>query len=438
MASPTEFQPFRLFNLPRELRDNIYRNALCSFEGRTVITVAGPARSHKHAAFTYKHSINTALLLTCKRVYCEAFEIMIKVNRFVRVATQGPTPLLDAICGSVLPVISFNRKHIDNFNGFVLSIDLTGKEPCSMEGFDGTIACNFETTLMILARDLRALCILIAKCDAHAPRFSKTADLAISLGTCLTSRPSLGPNFDSLFHESAQNHLLQPFATFNLDYRNVEISGRVSPKLAEEVKRAIREERFTDVEDVLVVGRYALMQCEKLYNSGDYYEAFRRCLAGAMMLFMLKHSDSWDKLYNSGGTLFLDAIAKIYSSLNLIGLKAGVPRTLLPDTTNKKSWVIQCVFQAHYAIDRDFWAPGYRWVPSRAHLTELIRYGCMFFRLNNIDPAAKTAALNIALAAHLEPGDQAIAEEQQAVLEWRDRVEKENGGATGDTVIHEE
>jgi hypothetical protein len=87
-------QPFRFMDLPRELRDKIYRNLLCSF--------ISPLDSDSGLAIM-NHSLNIDILCTSSKVYEEAHDVMIKTNQFVHVRSGGGLPISGLFTGHSIP-----------------------------------------------------------------------------------------------------------------------------------------------------------------------------------------------------------------------------------------------------------------------------------------------------------------------------------------------
>ena len=123
MASIMPAATFRFFDLPQELRNKIYRAALCSFEHPPISFVPPPDAdtnvdflSRVHVA---KHSIHTSILLASKQIYREAYDAMIKTNRFVRVTTSWGIPIRTLLNHLCVPIVTENKESVDRFSGCV-------------------------------------------------------------------------------------------------------------------------------------------------------------------------------------------------------------------------------------------------------------------------------------------------------------------------------
>jgi hypothetical protein len=80
--------PFR--SLPIEIRNNIYRELLCAFTSTEVLKNTTLVGAFTPTSFTppsstprYLHEIDTAILRTSSTIYKEAYDTLVKTNRFV-------------------------------------------------------------------------------------------------------------------------------------------------------------------------------------------------------------------------------------------------------------------------------------------------------------------------------------------------------------------
>ena len=91
--------PFRFCDLPREIRDKIYEELFCKFKPRpTSVTV------ENSFDFEYAHNgQQTAILRTCKAMHKEAFETLVKRNRFVKIDSGRGVPLRMLLNGRSYP-----------------------------------------------------------------------------------------------------------------------------------------------------------------------------------------------------------------------------------------------------------------------------------------------------------------------------------------------
>src|SRR5689334_22384294 len=98
-------QPFRFYDLPPELRNTVYQDLLCMFEDAPSYNKNEPPPQHTQECTYFVRNIHPEILLTKKQIHREAYDIMVKTNRFVRVNIYGALPLLDVMSIMVRRII---------------------------------------------------------------------------------------------------------------------------------------------------------------------------------------------------------------------------------------------------------------------------------------------------------------------------------------------
>jgi hypothetical protein len=87
---PSLNRTFRFLDLPHEIRDKIYYRTLCIFSRFDSYTIDHYARIHARASFHQRRFLGTInLLLTCRQIYREGTEYMLKENLSVRIQCYG-------------------------------------------------------------------------------------------------------------------------------------------------------------------------------------------------------------------------------------------------------------------------------------------------------------------------------------------------------------
>ncbi|PSN59914.1 hypothetical protein BS50DRAFT_682008 [Corynespora cassiicola Philippines] len=109
MAPSSKQFPFQ--RLPREIRDKIYKNLLCSFGDPPIAppaffttgsrTVFAPDQSKPPVM---KSHVDTAILRTNSDIHREAYSTMTKTNRFVLLQSKGNIPLHRVITRYVMSI----------------------------------------------------------------------------------------------------------------------------------------------------------------------------------------------------------------------------------------------------------------------------------------------------------------------------------------------
>ncbi|KAI4693656.1 uncharacterized protein J4E84_002230 [Alternaria hordeiaustralica] len=226
-------QPFRFMDLPGELRNQVYTLLLCSFGPpveQTVRKLGVPIASAGHRA-------ETAILLTSRQVYLEAYDVMVKANRFVVVRAFPPIPVMDIIRQSVVTVITYNDLHISQFKGHILSVTLSMPAPSHEP----------PMSVMLLARDLPSFCEKINRCTLN-----NTLIVDVDVAPLLGEHTSLHKDsFDAFVSEEIQLSLLAPFKTHMRGLKNVRVHGRVSPGLAIATAKDMCQNEWSDPTELL-------------------------------------------------------------------------------------------------------------------------------------------------------------------------------------------
>ncbi|KAH9904288.1 hypothetical protein F4778DRAFT_780260 [Xylariomycetidae sp. FL2044] len=207
--------PFRLLDLPREVRDMIYYEMLCSWPD--------PEFDPYACCRWVRPGVNTAILVANRQVSIEAKDVMWKGNKFIRVIAHG--------CGKLaaqVPVVCTTPLIVEAFKGYVMthSVD-AGHLPQSM-------AAQF----MILQRDLDLLC-----------QYCCVRRIISKPHHCITiHNPFENTSDASYMNGDKQKLLLEPYAKHFRNFPSFEIRGHVDEGLSQTVTQKVRELLPPDLE----------------------------------------------------------------------------------------------------------------------------------------------------------------------------------------------
>lgn len=179
-------KPFRLLDLPAEIRDQIYLEILCTWPAyNSTWDEARQQAVVPTEVAVMNRKIETAILRTNKRVYQEAKTVLLRGNQFIRVSINGFRPLQFLFIPSQVPIVTMNQDVITKYRGFVMthSIDITD-DPAPLKG-------QFE--VMILRRDLERFAAALSKADISSPNFTATSKHTVTLHNPFGG--TLTPNF---------------------------------------------------------------------------------------------------------------------------------------------------------------------------------------------------------------------------------------------------
>jgi hypothetical protein len=92
----------------------VYALLLCSFDITTPELISQASIVTVVRAI---HSVDTAILRANTQTYREAYDVMVKINRFVRVSSTGGLPLRSMVMSRRVPVVALGAERIGLFQG---------------------------------------------------------------------------------------------------------------------------------------------------------------------------------------------------------------------------------------------------------------------------------------------------------------------------------
>jgi hypothetical protein len=110
MATADITAPFRFMDLPGELRNKVYALLLCSFRPapasiQELSDKIGDG-SFDSGPISAPQSNEPAILRVNSQVHREAYDVMIKTNRFVRITSPACMSFSKSVAGLVMPVVA--------------------------------------------------------------------------------------------------------------------------------------------------------------------------------------------------------------------------------------------------------------------------------------------------------------------------------------------
>jgi hypothetical protein len=117
MATADTTAPFRFMDLPGELRNKVYTLLLCSFEPAPARIRKLPDRlfsddSRTSDFVSASQSNDPAILRVNSRVHREAYDVMVKTNRFLRISFPDGLYQLKMIAGSMVPIVASAQRAV--------------------------------------------------------------------------------------------------------------------------------------------------------------------------------------------------------------------------------------------------------------------------------------------------------------------------------------
>ncbi len=375
--APDYVQPFRFTDLPGEIRNEIYRILLCSFEPTTKPSAREPIQ-------LIEHSIDTAILRTSKQIYAEAYDVMVKTNQFVHFTAELVSVMADAFVIYEIPVVTANHESIRRFKGYVLSVSVYMGTPKTPETSTRLLLngisvpntpLNASDNFMLLARDLH----LVSKAITH--RIYYLSSLTSLLDVSLLIAPMLFEHhspphdcFRYFFSEKMQLALVLPFKQYLRGIKSVMVRGAISCDYSIFDKIKNPPDEWTDARIVIRDLRHSNLRAARHRDEGKLYMAvinWARALADVTLIFNCQRPCPWTIISGKqGGREFCSKVVETYTFIRLKIIDAG----LVLDRSGREGDLrrIADAFRlVGNAVEGNFCVRGFRWAPSMEHKARL-------------------------------------------------------------------
>jgi len=350
-------QPFRLLDLPGEIRNKIYQAILCSFEPTpTQASANAVLQSHDPSQknlCTVTHSTETAILRTCKQVHHEAYDVMIKTNQFIKVTTIDIT-MSSLLLSFQIPIVTLDREHTEQFHGYIMSLtisptisgwvgepqDLDVESEDDMADWDEDVFAPSAGTgprfnFMILGRDWEAFCAMLGWADVCIEDFSKAVKLVLHVHAC-AAEPSDLPVYKAsiadFFTRKHQEALLKPFHTQISGFMTVSITGAVDDDLAQSAIAQVRCPLYTDPQAMFRDFHAIKASADALYTARDFMGATAKWSVAIVQLNRIHRSSSWRSLLRNGGRDFASAFEGLYFTTSTDCTQEKLRKMQIPST----------------------------------------------------------------------------------------------------------
>ncbi|KAF2846673.1 hypothetical protein T440DRAFT_521645 [Plenodomus tracheiphilus IPT5] len=412
MPSNLSPQPFRFLDLPGEIRNNIYGLLLCSWNDELD---QDPELFSKLSKRCPSYPA-TALLRTNKQIQAEASDYMIKRNQFVRVTCRG-LDVRKLFLGDRIPVITTDGRRTSQFQGYVMHMTLS-KPAFSLSAFQFS-----DVEIMMLRSDLPRLCeqldIESVMEDANSTAHSHAS---------LRAEVKLNYSFGRFFTLKIQERLLAPIATLLRGIPNMRILGPVDPALAQAVTAEVAQPRWTDPKATLEEVGTGVDVGKRQWQQNNFYSAAESWAYAMRTLERMRHSSSWRGLSQAGGEDFVNKIADLYFTLNLLHAQflqvdMASEHASAPLIQRNGNLSIQHLRKCETASARFAQHAGATWVPSNAQSAKMLFRQARCLRLMR-DTANRVKAVTlIEEAAVLTPNEMAIRDERDVIFNWNAEID---------------
>lgn len=401
-----------------QIRNRIYRVLLCDLKPpQENVTYGDMLRLPR-----IKHETELSILQTSKEIYREAYGVMIKTNRFVKVTSADCIPIRGTMLGQRTPIVTEIQSRVNQFKGYVLSVRLGLKDPIDMEAVQAESRCPEliePITVMILHRDLGKVCQGINDLDAHMPGFSESLKISIRMAPVLDSirDNSISPSFEGFFSQNTQETLLAPLRANLNGYKGVVVKGHVDKSVATAFREDLKKDRYSDPEAVLAQFTAAKQEGSRLFQGRQTTPAWMKWQDAAVEIDSMVKSASWSNLVRRGKQDFVPQLANIYFLMRLNTIQVQLSQwqddpfmasTLAEDSIN----------YAYKSLKKDYWMKGFKHTASDQHLAKLYFRHATFLRLEGNPRGRQNAMILIDRALAKQPEDPALLREKERIMQW--------------------
>ncbi|ORY02687.1 hypothetical protein BCR34DRAFT_574052 [Clohesyomyces aquaticus] len=444
MASP-QTQPFRLLDLPAEIRLRIYQITLCCFDSVSPQSRIPPCiqrledihpKAGHDGIFPATHSIETAILRTCKQVHREAYDIMVKTNQFIRIESYD-VPLSNFLVQSQIPIVTLDRARTKQFQGYVMHLTITrvddgnwDEENMDIEIEDFTPDLHAMPSahqrgpyfnFMILARDWEAFCQMLAAGDVYGEGFTVDSMFAMQIGP-KPERPDYQDDITKFFTDKIQKALLEPVRKHLRGFPSINIYGNVSHSYADGIMTETEKPAWPDPTQTLSQ-LYALKETgNQHYRTGNLVLACQAWVEARFTMQRIRGGTSWANLRHRGGTTFRMKLAELRFTLCLNCAQSYIKslQAQLPVLSSKHTILERlgdlAIQDLQEAEDCCISTSG--WMPSDTQRAKLYYRYALCYRLAGDPRHANEAMDMIDLALEAAPADVVLEAERQVIIEW--------------------
>ncbi|ORX95969.1 hypothetical protein BCR34DRAFT_549517 [Clohesyomyces aquaticus] len=412
-------QIFPFLSLPAEIRNKIYRILLCTFEpAPTSFQVASlNFATLQNATHRAHHTVSTTILRTCAQVHREAYDVMTKTNKFVRISTANIRikPILNSFG---VPVVTPDPRRANAFQGYILSISMV-KKVAADEGRYEERSVPPPSSMMLLWRDMDRVCKALMEGDAHMPGFSKGLVMSLTVGYMSAQLPRYKASLSAYLDlEHNQKEILLPFRTELRGLKAVQVKGSVSRSLALAVQEDIARDKWSEPQEVTKIFKAAKEKGARLFQEKNLDEACLEWQDATLEIECMHDGASWEGLIRAGGPEFVSEIAEIYfqmklniAHIQLKKLQTGIPGAALLLAED----ALNCAATFLVKFNED----GNTWRPTHLQKAKWNHRRALLLRLEGLVDRINTAVTFVNTALAFAPGDAVILAEKQAIMAWR-------------------
>jgi hypothetical protein len=216
--------------------------------------------------------------------------------------------------------------------------------------------------------------------------------------------------------------LSAPFRTQLRGYKSVEILGYVDKDLAKATREDIKQDRWSDYNQVLADFAAAKHEGTRLFQQRNTEQGCLVWQDAAVDIDNMVASSSRPSLSKRGGERFISQLAELYFIVRLNVAQVKISAMSAPGAEFFEAIMAEAALNsATRSLKQDYWMKGYKYRPSHQHLVKLRDRFALFIRLQAEPGTADRALRHIEGAVRLQPGDAAIVKEKDNIMAWKAR-----------------
>ncbi|KAK7749238.1 hypothetical protein SLS62_008317 [Diatrype stigma] len=362
--------------------------------------------------------VNAAILRTSKIVYREAYDIIVKTNRFVCVTLPRFTDFHYLVDGWRIPIVTTNDVCIRQFRGYVLSITIPTEFAPATFSIPSAAPQAKPFRFIVLFRDLHLFCGRLASRRVYLGSPEARIEMTVTVAPMLTE-PHITPRYDhfeGFFSEKTQQDLLQPLRRIR-GLEAVEVRGAVSRSIATVIEDSLTRGQWTDANEVLDdvtaaigFGEACLSENNLLTASEVWFET--------LYSFRTINASVYDSLQGEDRQGFLHKLAEQYIVVRLNMLRYSViRRKTVPKILDLERVGFE-LSRAMEDIDKGKWFRRFQWTPcGQQKARVLFQFATCF---ESSDTSLEDIILAIGQWLEPTPEDGGIVEEEPHIPMLRD------------------
>ncbi|CAN9124424.1 unnamed protein product [Alternaria sp. RS040] len=365
-----------------------------------------------------------SILRVNKQMYSEGYNVMIKVNRFVLVTSNGYLYFSHMLKQNDVPFLAIDHGYgasssdpaTRDFRGHAIHVTIgNSKYDCEEDLPPSHFLWPYH--IIMLFRDLELLCQAIMRGDDLLEDHMDVVLISIELESAAIVPPYQTEAPTTYFSSTkVQKELLEPFRRRIRDVPNVDISGIVDEFLVQSALKDLARDKFDDLDDLVESWRARVAQGTKLCERGIHGTAHWFKVIKETMIAV--YGPMWTRVVEKGGSPFVGKVAELYYTTNFDIMAYFLLRLEKGDRD-----AIASIQYAHENLQRgeeaEYRGIEHSWKLSpQQHVDKIFVYA-KFCRLWGVPTLIPVAVGMIDQLVNLSPSEPVILDEKRKIEAWK-------------------